>query len=502
MKMKTRTAHTSLGSGRTAAAAGTVVAVAVLLACQAALGNGGPFVVKYPTGDPAAKGILARLDPGLMPMREERLEVVRENLSIVFDQGDLRAKGKKSFPLVHVEAEYRIKNPTDEGIDVDFGFPILRGIYVDRHSMLPRPQVHVSVDGRHCEARIISNSAIYGVVRRRARACIDKAVQADKKLIKLVAGIAGSTGAEREAVRKSLADYLTGALKWDGRDAALMVEYAGIDFGKAPRVTPGGQPLFWQRDNDLRSIARENLSILGAIGEQKATQFFAQLASRFDPDAGSGYEAVFGAWGGDVRERSVDLRTGKVRPREVSTEKLASAGSPGLTTLPDPTVYARVDYLDSNAKLSEAEKEACKAVLRNLPVIFTFAPMNLLHYRVGFTPLAEQTVTVRYSQYAYLDTAAPASYQLAYVVHPASLWDRFGPINLRVEAPKEARLAASVPFETVGAELKKVMRRKVEYSLYTATITDKTGELYVGIDADGWHAATRGKGDRKKLAAR
>ena len=25
--------------------------------------NGGPFVVKYPNGDPAAKGVLARLDP-------------------------------------------------------------------------------------------------------------------------------------------------------------------------------------------------------------------------------------------------------------------------------------------------------------------------------------------------------------------------------------------------------------------------------------------------------
>ena len=34
-----------------------------LLAESSAFGNGGPFVIKYPNGDPAAKGVLARLDP-------------------------------------------------------------------------------------------------------------------------------------------------------------------------------------------------------------------------------------------------------------------------------------------------------------------------------------------------------------------------------------------------------------------------------------------------------
>ena len=61
-----------------------------------------------------------------------------------------------------------------------------------------------------------------------------------------------------------------------------------------------------------------NLGPLAAIGEQKATQLFAQLASRFDKDAGAKYEAIFAAWGGDVRERSIDLATGEIRPREVT----------------------------------------------------------------------------------------------------------------------------------------------------------------------------------------
>ena len=46
--------------------------------------NGGPFVVKYPSGDPAAKGVLARLDPSLLPARETRLRVLKEDLKINF----------------------------------------------------------------------------------------------------------------------------------------------------------------------------------------------------------------------------------------------------------------------------------------------------------------------------------------------------------------------------------------------------------------------------------
>ena len=49
-----------------------------------AFGNGGPFVVKYPNGDPAAKGVLARLDPTLKPARETRLRVLKEDLTIRF----------------------------------------------------------------------------------------------------------------------------------------------------------------------------------------------------------------------------------------------------------------------------------------------------------------------------------------------------------------------------------------------------------------------------------
>ncbi len=55
-----------------------------MLAAGRAAGNGGPFLVKYPGGDPAAKGVLARLDPTLKPAQETRLRVVQEDLTIMF----------------------------------------------------------------------------------------------------------------------------------------------------------------------------------------------------------------------------------------------------------------------------------------------------------------------------------------------------------------------------------------------------------------------------------
>ena len=67
---------------------------------------------------------------------------------------------------------------------------------------------------------------------------------------------------------------------------------------------------------------------MAAIGEQKATQLFAQLASQFDKDAGTNYEAIFAAWGGDVRERSIDLGTGEVRPRELALPAPDGAACP------------------------------------------------------------------------------------------------------------------------------------------------------------------------------
>ena len=442
-----------------------------------AWGNAGPFILKYPGGDPASKGVLARLDPSLMPARETRLRVLREDLSFRFEApltdrtppkqplaredpfGPSRVRAKKgrkkeppasedpfgplagelagkdpfgpepnepsrkpTAPLVAVSATYAIENPTGTQLQVDFGFPILRGIHLDSNGKPSEPSfwaeadnVLVLVDNKPVPTTILSTSMIWDTIRWRAHEVILKGIAADAKLAALVQEVQfTSPPALYEGyaeARAALRAYLVGPLKWNQRDAALLIEFPRLDYSQ----------------------------LLNAIGDQKFTQFYTQLASRFDKGAATNYEATFAAWGGDVRERAVDLRTGKIRPREVelSADKPGSGiGGAKSREVADPTVYARVDYLDSNAMLSDADRTLLRAVLKNLPVVFTFAPMELLHYQVTFPPKATRAVTVKYFQYACVDTCDPATYQLAYVLHPATLWDEFGPIYLSIHVPK------------------------------------------------------------------
>ncbi len=521
-----------------------------------AFGNGGPFVVKYPGGDPAAKGVLARLDPSLKPDAETRLRVAKEDLTISFETdrfGGLVAPranvtSSETPPLVAVAAAYTIENPTDQVIEVDFGFPILRGLYMNPAAMMPMPDVHVIVQGmgrekppylgpsaipnavtrelkmgppgmaakpdvramvqgaghegpQYLRPFVISNSIIYGVIRQRAREAIEKGIGVDKTLAGLVADVQRQPAAKRAAVKAALVAHLTGAKKWNERDAALLAEYASIQLGPAsshPFDRGYGGIWFGGADGEAaRKLLTENLGPLAAIGEQKATQFLACLAARFDALAGASYEEIFSAWGGDVRERSLDLTTGQLRPREITLDgDLAKAVM--RSYVGDPTVYARVDYLDPNAKISDDEKASCKAILKNLPVVFTFAPMNLLHYRATFPAKSTQLLTVSYRQYAYLDTKAPKSYQCAYVIHPASLWTDFGPINVSVFVRKGVAFRGSVDF--AKDETGQVSAPQPRFGgaanaacdVYRATLREqKKGELFFAVEADGWNKAVR-----------
>ena len=488
-----------------------ITAGVTLRPSSAVLANGGPFLLKYPDGDPAAKGTLARLDPDLRPAREERLRVVKEELEITFaaEVPGWVGRDTPTAPLVHVSAEYEIENPTPDAVTVDFGFPILRGIYTSPLSMTRKPEVVVRIDeDQYVSTEIISNSVIYGVIRQRSRERIEKAVAGDAMLAELVDDVraTGMTGQQvHRAARAALAEYLVGPLKWSERDAALMVEFASLRLPAAviPRGDGGRDDFFLGRP--FASLGHEcvtaNLGALVAIGEQKATQFFAQLASCFDPTARATYESLFSAWGGDVRERSVDLSTGEVRPREIriDPEDLRKDGS-GLPAPPidlDPTIYARVDYLDPLAPILESERASCETILKNLPVIFTLAPMNLVHYRVEFPARSTQKLAVSYRQYAYRDTKEPASCQLAYVLHPASLWKDFGPIHLEVAVPPGVPFRSSVECRSEGTAEREIPNTwkgvtgapgapKRTFAIHRATLTEKTGELFLAVDADAW----------------
>ena len=397
-----------------------------LLAADRAAGNAGRFRLFYPPhGDPAARGVLARLDPTLQPARETLLRVVKEDLSIGFQFHDISTPA----PITDVEATYTIENPTDKKLDVDFGFPILRGIVAGKDGAL-RVNVRVPNSGvSEVKFDIITNSVIYGLIRQ-PRAAIDKGIAADKVLAGLVAAVRKAVKRpepEYDLARKALRSYLVDRQKWNPRDAALMVAFASLDLAASENI-PFDR---WSKsisdpDSGMTGqLTNSDLGPLAAIGEQKATQFFGQLASRFDKDAAADYEAIFTASGGNVRQRAVDLRTGAVRPRELKAKPANAAAHARKSTAAevDDTVYARVDYLDPKFTLGAVQKAACREVLKNLPVTFTFAPMNLLHYRVAFPPKSKRLVTVAYEQYAYVDTAGKGSYQLAYVLHPATLWN-------------------------------------------------------------------------------
>ena len=487
----------------------TVVLSIIVVVCLSGSGiiysNGGPFIVKYPDGDTAAKGILAKLEPDLKPRRETQLKVIEENLSIIFGQ-DRFPVDSNSLPLVGVTAQYKIENPTDKEIQIDFGFPILRGIYMNPLSMIMMPDVEVLLDNTHLPSTIISNSAIYGLIRQRSRAIIDKAIADDTELAGLTAKVRNPAKETKEQTRQEIISYLTASKKWNERDASLFVEYASLDFGQIKAYPADRGNSGWVSDAELQNIINQNLGALGAIGEQKATQFFAQLAGCFDKNALTGYEEIFKAWGGDVREMAIDIKTGQMRPRELAITKTDVVKKTDAKIIPrgeiyDPAaIYARVDYFDENAKISEAEKASCKSILKNLPVVFTFAPMNILHYQAKFPAKSTLTLSVSYNQYAFIDTKEPHSYQLAYVLHPASLWDEFGPINIKVSVPAGSQIRSSVPLakeinrqsiSLSGRISLSINTQGKEFDVYKQTTKEKNGELFIAVDSGSWNKAIK-----------
>jgi len=451
-------------------AAATLIMNAILLA------NGGPFLLKYPEGDPSGKGVLARLDGDLKPARESRLRVVSEDLKVTFRQAAIHG----AVPLARVSAEYTISNPTPEPVEIDFGFPILSGVYRAPESMGIRPDVNVLFGTQSLPVTIISNSVIYGIIRQRARGHIDEQIAASPQLAALVNGFRTAQADEMGRAEEALTRYLSAELKWNQRDAALLLEYCRLDLGLAtvhPHDRENGW--WWRLDQSDAAIVSGNLGVLGAIGEQKATQYLAHLAGCFDPAVATQYEDIFHAWGGNITDLAFDIATGKVRPRKFD---IADKDEAALVRMmgSDPTVYARIDYFEERADMPEAQKAACKTILKNLPVIFTFAPMNILHYRARFEPGVTEKLTVSYSQYAFEDTQEPATFQLAYVVHPASMWESFGPINLRATVPSGVRFNCSAACTKTDAA------EGVLHDIYAGVIKDKTGCIYLAMDQDSW----------------
>jgi hypothetical protein len=115
-----------------------------------------------------------------------------------------------------------------------------------------------------------------------------------------------------------------------------------------------------------------------------------------------------------------------------------------------------------------------------------------LYCQVEFPAHATHTVTVNYEQYLYADSREPSTYQLAYVLHPASLWKEFGPITLTLELPQGIKCRASVPTEPAGRDRQRLpdgTAVSAPLSVFKAVLktpAQKKGELYIALDKAAW----------------
>jgi hypothetical protein len=419
------------------------MASALLLATAPVHGNGGPIFRPAPNPPAAPKGAMAPVLPGLQPGREARLEVVKEELRMQFTIAELQR------PLVKVSAVYTIKNPTREDIGLDLGFPIL--------GTSAGLSTRVQAGEREVESRLLSTSEIQASLREQARHVIEARLAEDAELRRMVGEARARKGKDPGTSRDPLITYLAEKRDFSQRDATLLWGHALL--APASRDPAGDSHPF---DVDLAERA---------LGPLKATQYLTLLASRFEPKTDLSYETLYSAWGGDVRERAVDLATGAIRPQRQAPPPEAE------------DLRTRLDYLDHEG-MSPAELRACEAILQQLPVTFSFAPMTLIRTSLPFPAGTTQTVTFSYDQWAYTDTSDPASFQLGYVVHPASFWDKFGPIHLRVLVPKGVSLRASVPTRAqAGAGA------PAGFVEHEGVVEHKTGHLYVAVPAHEWRTA-------------
>jgi hypothetical protein len=219
-----------------------VAAVFAVASTDTAWANGGPFVIRHPSGDTAAKGVLARLMPDLRPGRESVLRVLREELSIAFEPHADPGYIAQS-PFAHVVAEYIIENPSEKPVAIDFGFPILHGFYVrPAHyghpaAMFPSPpqaSITVTKNGQPSSYSVISNSMLLGAIRSIAKPAIDKALE-DAGLADAVKAV--RKGNDPEGARRALVERLTKRKGFGENEAVLVAEYASLDF--APPTAPG-----------------------------------------------------------------------------------------------------------------------------------------------------------------------------------------------------------------------------------------------------------------------
>ena len=118
---------------------------------------------------------------------------------------------------------------------------------------------------------------------------------------------------------------------------------------------------------------------------------------------------------------------------------------------------------------------------------------------LGIVFKGDSPLLINFYEMLFLEAIAIALfvlvYQLAYVIHPASLWESFGPIRVTVQVPRAVRVRASATMQKSDAPPLAVSTEdSTAYQSYEATLVqkrEKTGELFVAVDKADWDRAAR-----------
>lgn len=491
--------------------------LAAMLACSIALANGGPFFERHVDGSNAVSASMAGFEH-MIPGLQDRIACLGEDLTITIENelklGRAAEAARKAprptgntldsnpidykqryalipekLPRITVEAKYTLVNTSDRPVNMRFGFPVIYS---------PHGYAKVLVDGTKTKSHHLSLDDILLHIRSAAAEGIAEILTADKELSAAVATISEieshydgrkpDKGAmnlgERTRAAKALTDVLKKRQLTDSQ-VALVSEF----FILPPSPKPE-RPNIDALDEYPRYIATHRFfperGVLERIGVLKATQLYTEVLKALAPAQHIDYEQFFRAWGGQEKRVSLDLETGEIRERVLSPIRFTDGGMMGPIPL---DIYAREEYLDSR-NLPKDLKKHLMTVLRNLPVTFAFAPVNMTVYDVAFAPGQKRMVAVEVSQLPSIDGREPVTAQFEYIMKTARYFEEFDHINLEVRAPSGTALAIS----PACAEVRQKSRDGRD--VYRARITDYSKNLYIAIGETG------ARGKSKSLARR
>ena len=491
--------------------------IAMMLACSVACANGGPFFERHVDGSNAVSASMAPFE-NMIPGLQDRIACLGEDLTITIDDelrlGRAAEAAKKAsppsgsildgkkidykertsliperLPRIEVEAKYTLVNTSDGPVKMRFGFPVIYSA---------RQRVKVVVDGKKTTSHHMSLDDILLHIRAIAAERVAEVLTIDKKLADAVAKIneiesVYSSDKPTEAVmrlhnRHRAADALRDILK-ERRLTDSQVALVSEFFILPPSPKPTRLNIEGLAERASFYGFRPSLpegGVLARIGALKATQLYTEVLKALAPAQSIDYEQFFRAWGGREKRVSLDLETGEVRERVLSPIRFAEGGMMGPIPL---DIYAREEYLNAR-NLPKDLKKHLMTVLKNLPVTFAFAPVNMTVYEVAFAPGQKRTVAVEVNQLPSIDGREPVTAQFEYIMKTARYFKEFDHINLEVRAPKGTKLTISPTCTEV------VQKGPRDRDVYRARITDYSKNLYIAI------GDTSARGKSKKLVRR